>query len=343
MSPTTTPQGTTETHGQGESPICLYCAGTVTEPLYSGVQDRLGFVPGVRAFVRCVKCGSAVLDPLPTTSQLPDFYPPVYSFTLETSGQGKLRQVLTWLEYNLVFRPQYSAQVHGVMRACGWRSGAGKRLLDIGCGRGLRLVEFRNRGFDVAGMDVQEDVVRYLRSELHIPAHCSDVTGMVGLFAPSSFDLITTYYMIEHIPDVRTAIRNMYTLLKPGGWLAAAVPLVDSFQAGWLGSSWLQVTEAPRHLSLPTQAGMIAAYRSAGFRDVKIQPDSALNCAGQFALSLVPGGALTHAYGKSRLLPLLLRGLGAIVMVSSIPYCLVENYVFRSPSLGVVLARKPIQ
>jgi hypothetical protein len=151
---------------------CLYCGGSDTEPLYSGVKDRLGFVPGERAFSRCKKCGSAVLDPQPAASELSAFYPPVYSFTLELGKGSRFKRFLSSMEYHLYFRPQYKAQVRRVMRACGLKRGDGKTLLDIGCGRGLRLLEFRRLGFDVRGFDLQEDVVRYLRDELKIPAEC---------------------------------------------------------------------------------------------------------------------------------------------------------------------------
>jgi hypothetical protein len=74
---------------------------------------------------------------------------------------------------------------------------------------------------------------------------------------------------------------------------------------------------------------------------VAIRPDSALNCAGQIASSLIPGATLTHVYGGGRILPLIGRAVGAMVMISSVPWCLFENHVLGRISLGVVLARKP--
>ena len=324
------------------SAACLYCASTDLAPLHSGVRDRLGFVPGERTFRKCRQCGSAVLDPLPKTEDLPGFYPPVYSFTLELGG-SRFKRMLSKAEYHFFFRPQYTAQVKRVMHACGWRRGDGKKLLDIGCGRGLRLLEFRRLGFDVHGLDVQDDVVRYLREELKIPAECADVSAMGRFYPPESFDLITTFFLIEHIPDVREALAAMYDLLKPGGWMAAAVPFVDCVQAGVFGKKWINVMEAPRHLSLPTQKGMTTACRVAGFEQVKVVPDSALNCAGQIASSLIPGATLTHVYGQSKLKPLLARAVGAGVMFASVPWCLFENNVLGRVSLGVVMAQKPLK
>lgn len=320
---------------------CLYCGSRDLEPLYTGVHDRLGFVSGERTFRRCRQCGSAVLAPLPRTADLPAFYPPVYSFTLELGGQSRFKKLLSRAEYHLFFRPQYVNQVRRVMRACGWPRGDGKKLLDIGCGRGLRLLEFRRLGFDVHGLDVQEDVVRYLRDDLHIPAECADVSEMGRFFEPSSFDLITTFFLIEHIPNVREALAAMFELLKPGGWMAAAVPFIDSVQARVFGKRWINVVEAPRHLSLPTQRGMTTACRAAGFDRINLVPDSALNCAGQIASSLVPGATLTHVYGQSKIGPLLRRAVGAAAMFASVPWCLLENHVLGRCPLGVVMAQKP--
>jgi SAM-dependent methyltransferase len=322
-------------------PGCLYCGGRDLDPLYSGVRDRLGHVPGERTFRRCRTCGSAVLDPLPRTDELAAFYPPVYSFTTELGGQSRVKRFLAALEYRLFFGPQYTAQTRRVMRACGWRRGDGRRLLDVGCGRGLRLLEFRKLGFDVHGLDVQPDVVRFLREELKIPAEVADVSEIGKFHPPGSFDLVTAFFLIEHIPDVRGAFAAVFELLKPGGWVAAAVPFRDAPQAGWFGANWINATEAPRHLSLPTRAGMTAVCKAVGFERVEIVPDSVLNCAGQVASSALPGASLTHAYGKGGLLPFARRAVGAGVMAAAVPWCAVENYALGRPSLGIALARKP--
>ena len=87
---------------------------------------------------------------------------------------------------------------------------------------------------------------------------------------------------------------------------------------------------------------MTDACRAAGFDRVDLVPDSALNCAGQIASSLIPGATLTHVYGQSRLMPLLARAVGAGVMLASVPWCLFENHVLGRISLGVVMAQKPL-
>lgn len=319
-------------------PGCLYCGGRDLAPLYAGVPDRLGYVPGERTFLRCRGCGSAVLDPLPRTDELPAFYPPVYTFSAKGHGGGRLRKALAAVEYRLFFAPQYRAQVRAVTRACG-AAGAGRTLLDVGCGHGLRLVEFRRLGFAVHGLDLQPEAVEYLRAELNVPAECGDVTELPRLYAADSFDVVTAFHLIEHVPDVGRLLADAAAVLKPGGWFAAATPLLDSPQARLFGKRWVGVTEAPRHLGVATQAGLRAALTAAGFEDIGFTSDAVLNCAGAAGLSLLPGAAATHAAGRLR--GLAARAVAAAAAAAAVPACLVEGSLLGRPALGVVTARKP--
>ncbi len=319
-------------------PGCLYCGGRDLEPLYTGVKDRLGHVPGERTFLRCRACGSAVLDPLPRTDELPGFYPPVYTFSARGHGGGFLRRAVAAAEYRLFFAPQYRVQVRAVTRACG-TAGAGRTLLDIGCGHGLRLVEFRRLGFAVHGLDLQPEAVEYLRTELKVPAECGDVTALPRLYAPASFDVVTAFHLIEHVPDVEQLFADVAALLKPGGTFVAATPLVDAPQVRFFGASWAGVTEAPRHVALASREGLRRACARAGFGAATFFPDSALGCAGVVGLSVVSGSSVTRAY-SGPLRGLLARLAGGAVTLAALPWCLVENHVLRRPPLGIVVARK---
>ncbi len=318
---------------------CLYCEATDYDLLYDGIRDRLGFVPGKWTLWRCRRCGSASLLPPPGAEQIAGFYPPTYTFAPELGQRGTLRRLLAWLEYRLFFGPQYGAQARLVARETGW--GTKQRLLDLGCGRGLRLLSLRALGYEVHGLDFQAEDVKYLREVHKIEASCGDAARADTYFTPASFDVVTAFNLLEHVPDVEGVIRAAYHVLRPGGWLVAAVPLADSVQAGLLGRRWATVTEVPRHFSIPTRAGMEAVCRSAGFTDVRLRPDATFNCAGLLALSLLPGASITHCYGGGRLRALALRLVGALATVAALPWCWLENRVARRPANGVFFARKP--
>jgi SAM-dependent methyltransferase len=319
---------------------CLYCQSEELTPVYRGVADRLEYVPGTRDWSRCSQCRSLILNPQPAVEELAGFYPPVYSFTPDV-GQGKgLMGFLANLEYRYFFRPQYTFQAKQLARATGGAKN-GPKLLDIGAGRGLRLIELRKLGFEVHALDLQEEVVRNLNEDLKIPAVCADVSEASRFYEPESFDIVSAYYLMEHINDVQGFLEDCSKLLKPGGWIAIAIPFIDSPQAGWFRHHWINVTEAPRHLTIPSQAGAKKAFEAAGFVNPVLLPDSPLNCAGAFASSGVRGASITHVYSGGRWLSLAKRFLGGALMLSALPFCWVENHILKRPAMGVLLARKP--
>jgi SAM-dependent methyltransferase len=282
-----------------------------------------------------------MLVPFPRTEDLPSFYPAVYSFSLEPV-QGTLKRWLARLEYRLFYYPMFEAQARRVLGTIGWDRRPGQSLLDVGCGTGLRLLAFRRRGFKVQGMDFQPQAVEYLKERLGIPSVCTDIDGLRDHFLESSFDIITAFHLLEHLTDAMALLRHCFHLLKPGGWFVGAVPFVDSFQARFFQAHWAIVTEAPRHVTLPSQEGLKHLCARVGFEKLAIRPDSTLSCAALVGLSLCPGSATQRVYAGGRLPTVLSRLCGAAITMASFPWCLIENYLFRRPGLGIVFAHKPV-
>jgi ubiquinone/menaquinone biosynthesis C-methylase UbiE len=281
-----------------------------------------------------------MLAPFPRETDLEAFYPPLYGFTPEVAAeQGGLKSWVGRLQNRLFFQPQYSMQAQAVVSVTG--SGTGRRLLDVGCGMGLRLIELRKQGFEVEGVDFQPAVVEYLQKQLGIPAVCSGAGKLDQVFRPESFDVITAFYVLEHVPDVHKVLESCWRLLRPGGWLVAAIPVVDGIHYRLFKSRSKCVVEAPRHLSLPSQKGIKNLYDKIGYDRIVIKPDSVLMCAGVMALSLFPQASTTHFYRASRFRALFATVLGTAALSVSVPWCLVENYVFRQPAIALVFGRKP--
>jgi SAM-dependent methyltransferase len=325
-------------------PNCLWCSGDSHEELVTDIRDRLQYAPGLWSYQQCTRCGSAVLTPHPTHEETATFYPKAYTFGVDEQQPSRLKQLLTAIEYRCFFKPQYDGQVKNILRETNLKSSPShsspRRLLDIGCGRGLRLLSFRDQGFDVHGFDFQLEDVDYLWKKHKISATAGDVAKISNYFPAASFDVVSAFYLLEHVSDVESILRQCYELLKPGGWLVGAVPLVDSFQAKFFHRNWLNITEAPRHLSLPSCKGVQQACNNSGYEGVKITPDALSLCAGVAGLSLFPSAAGAHFYGGSKLKPILSRGLAAAVAALFLPWCAVENYVLGSPSHGIIFARK---
>jgi SAM-dependent methyltransferase len=318
---------------------CPYCTSQTFERWLDGVRDRLGIAPGTYEFWRCGECGSGVLHPAPKPEELAALYPEVYSFHPEAAKGGKWKSLIAGLEEKFFFQLQYQAQ-YRTMAAVMGPPAPGARLLDVGCGVGQRLRAFRDLGYHVHGLDFLPQVVERLRSE-GIEATCGDLGKLDELYPGDSFDVVTAFQVIEHVHDARALLGRCLRVLRPGGWFMATVPMGDSLQANWLGARWCGVSEAPRHLNLPSHEGLQRACGLLGFGRVEIRSDSLLNCAGLVGLSLLPDASTTHVYGGGGVRAIVNRALAAGITVGSLPFCFVESHVANRPATALVFAQKP--
>ena len=62
-----------------------------------------------------------------------------------------------------------------------------------------------------------------------------------------SFDVITMWHVLEHIPDLENQIKTLKRLIKPNGTIIIAVPNYKSFDAKYYGAFWAAY-DVPRHL-----------------------------------------------------------------------------------------------
>ncbi len=110
-----------------------------------------------------------------------------------------------------------------------WRAGQQRRLemilnaaggrirgfvLENGCGVGMYAAKLQEHGARVAGLEYDFDRAREAR------LHSNLIFNAAGEFIPlpdSTFDLILSHEVIEHVQDDRAAVREMIRLLKPGG------------------------------------------------------------------------------------------------------------------------------
>lgn len=94
---------------------------------------------------------------------------------------------------------------------------AGRRVLDIGCGKGrfARIVKERNPAAEVWGLDISEAMLK------HVPEVVLTRAGsMTELpFDDASFDAAYATESLEHAVEIERAVAEMCRILKPGGRL----------------------------------------------------------------------------------------------------------------------------
>ena len=102
---------------------------------------------------------------------------------------------------------------------------AGKRIhgmiLENGCGVGMYVEHLSPFGGTVIGLEY--DFERALEAGSNSP-HILNAAGESLPLPSSTFDLILSHEVIEHVSDDRLAIREMIRVLKPGGRIALFCP-----------------------------------------------------------------------------------------------------------------------
>lgn len=118
------------------------------------------------------------------------------------------------------WRPQAEARMALINRLQPVRGA----LLDVGCSAGWFLSVARDAGWKVSGLDVSAPAVAYSKSR-GFDARVATLDNH-GL-PPGSFDVITMFDCIEHMPSPMTALRAVRALLAPGGVVMITTPNVE--------------------------------------------------------------------------------------------------------------------
>jgi SAM-dependent methyltransferase len=112
------------------------------------------------------------------------------------------------------------------------------RVLDVGCASGHFLREAREAGWSIAGVEPSETLYAKAVETLGKNAELYCSTLEQTNFSPASFDAVTLWDVLEHVPEPVGFMTHCGTLLKPGGKLLVNVPNLDSLEARLLGKRW---------------------------------------------------------------------------------------------------------
>ena len=114
-------------------------------------------------------------------------------------------------------------------------------LLDIGAGTGDFLAAAKADGWKTNGVEPNESA-RKLASEKGLIID-EDTSSLES----ASFDIITMWHVLEHVPDYDAQISELKRLIKPTGTIIIAVPNYKSFDAQYYKEFWAAY-DVPRHL-----------------------------------------------------------------------------------------------
>lgn len=178
--------------------------------------------------------GFLVTTPLPDSSELAKYYQ-----TDEYISHTDTKRNLFEKVYHLV--REYAIKNKVVLINTEQEKGS---LLDVGCGTGDFLYAAKNNGWSVLGIEPNKDARTKANSKVNNSVF--DTSKLESLSA-DSFDVITLWHVLEHLPNLEEQIQIFKKLLKPNGILIIAVPNHNSFDANYYNEFWA-AWDVPRHL-----------------------------------------------------------------------------------------------
>jgi 2-polyprenyl-3-methyl-5-hydroxy-6-metoxy-1,4-benzoquinol methylase len=125
------------------------------------------------------------------------------------------------------------------------RVARGKKLLDIGCGTGYFPAYMMQKGYKVAGVEVDEKARNFASKEFGLNVISPDEFLNKGFL--EKFDVITLWHVLEHLDDFDLYLEKMLEHLENEGTLMIALPNCSSLDARFYKEYWAGY-DVPRHL-----------------------------------------------------------------------------------------------
>lgn len=250
---------------------CPICGERKRKKLYENLTDRLYNAPGHWTMYQCAGCQSGYLDPRPTEETIGLAYKnyithePEPDSSVTNAGFFKRLRVtirnsymnrkygykfepsVPWGYYAMyLFPPPLRYEWDHYARHLPAPVSGRNRLLDVGCGNGAFLARAKQLGWEVQGLDFDNEAADVARRN-GIEVWVGDYRQ--APFAPESFDAITCHQVIEHVHDVNAFVLSLTSWLKKNGILWIGTPNFQSCSRRFFGKNW-KFLHPPQHLSI---------------------------------------------------------------------------------------------
>lgn len=216
---------------------CLICNSTTLKPLDGFEEAHL---------CKCTSCGFVFSQAIPTIKELEDHY--------DGYGRNDYLSPITIKRYNELLDEFEKYRSTG-------------KIIDVGCGIGYFLEEAKKRGWEVYGTEYTDEAV-----EICSKKGINIKKGKLNPedFEPGSFDIITSFEVLEHINNPIEEVSNFNSILRKGGLVYLTTPNFNSILRYRLKAEY-NVICYPEHLSYYTPKTIKRLFTDNGFKKKKIE------------------------------------------------------------------------
>jgi 2-polyprenyl-3-methyl-5-hydroxy-6-metoxy-1,4-benzoquinol methylase len=141
------------------------------------------------------------------------------------------------------------------------------RLLDIGCAAGNFLQVAAEQGFEGEGLELNSHYVDYIKQHRSLRVFDKRLDEMA--YAPATFDVVTLWDVLEHIPYPFDTLKQIARILRPGGILALTTINHQCINEKILGARW-RYYQPPDHVCSFSPALLTSMLHDAQFEVITI-------------------------------------------------------------------------
>ena len=113
---------------------------------------------------------------------------------------------------------KYKVEPH-ILEFADFKKWNGRRVLEVGCGIGTAANSFIENGAIYKGFDISKKSIELAKKRLDIFNLKGEVQegNIENYTSKEQYDLIYSFGVLHHTPNIQEAIKNIYKLLKEGG------------------------------------------------------------------------------------------------------------------------------
>jgi 2-polyprenyl-3-methyl-5-hydroxy-6-metoxy-1,4-benzoquinol methylase len=208
--------------------------------------------------VECESCGFKFTNPRPEESELGRYYKSEDYVSHSNTNKGFINSTYQSVrKYTLLKKLQLISKY--------FKTG---NILDIGCGTGEFLNTCKNAKWQTIGIEPDDDARKMAIQNFDL-----DVRNESELknLPESSFDIISMWHVLEHVPKLNERVEELKRLIKPNGVIIIAVPNCNSLDAKIYKEQWAAY-DVPRHLYHFTPKDIDSLFAKHELKVFKILP-----------------------------------------------------------------------
>lgn len=188
---------------------CPLCMSTDVKKIHEGVRDDKNI-----DVLRCNECDMVFLSRIES-----DLHKKYVGSKMHQGNYNQLSDSVkdvSWNEWIKITEGDDFRRSEELKSLC-----AGKKILDFGCGNGGFLRNINGCAEEIKGVEIEES------ARINLTEEGIEVENSLDEFEDNYFDVITSFQVIEHLPEPEIELKKMYRVLKPKGVIIIETPNAD--------------------------------------------------------------------------------------------------------------------